>query len=79
VGITRTGTRRYARGHKIYTGSGSQSSVPYVLIGVVLCPAPRCCFSEGLWMCSKVLSPPLYSPGGGCLVGGPSRITRHES
>jgi hypothetical protein len=25
--------------HEIYTGSGSQSSVPYVLFGVVLRPA----------------------------------------
>jgi hypothetical protein len=25
--------------HKIYTGSGSQSSVPYILFGVVLRPA----------------------------------------
>jgi hypothetical protein len=54
--------------HKIYTGSDSQSSVPYVLFGVVLRPAlgvvPRrdCLFG---W----VPGPPLYSPGGGFLVG----------
>jgi hypothetical protein len=32
------GVRKDTR-HKIYTGSGSQSSVPYILFGVVLCPA----------------------------------------
>jgi hypothetical protein len=37
--------------HKIYTGSGSQSSVPYVLFTVVLRPALGCCSPEGLWMC----------------------------
>jgi hypothetical protein len=37
VGIARPGTQRYAQGHKIYIGSGSQSSVPYVLFGVVYC------------------------------------------
>jgi hypothetical protein len=36
--------------HDIYTGSGSQSSVPYVLFGVVLRPSPRSCSPEGLWM-----------------------------
>jgi hypothetical protein len=36
--------------HKIYTGLGSQSSVPYILFGVVLRPAPRCCSPEGLSM-----------------------------
>jgi hypothetical protein len=37
-------------GHKIYTGSGSKSSVPYVLFGVVLRPALGCCSPEGLSM-----------------------------
>jgi hypothetical protein len=69
VGIVRPGTRRYAWRHNIYTGLGSQSSVPYVLFGVVLHPAPGCCFPEGLLMCSKVPDPPLYSLGGRCLVG----------
>jgi hypothetical protein len=36
--------------HKIYTRSGSQSSVPYVLFGVVLRPALGCCSPEGLWI-----------------------------
>jgi hypothetical protein len=34
--------------HKIYIGSGSQSSVPYVVFGIVLCPALGCCSPEGL-------------------------------
>jgi hypothetical protein len=36
--------------HNIYTGSGSQGGEPYVLIGVVLCPALGCCSPEGLCM-----------------------------
>jgi hypothetical protein len=87
VGIARPGTQRYARGHKIYTGLGSQSSVPYVLFGVVLHPALGCCSLQGLWISSYVPDPPLYSAGGGFLVGykvgvlvglhgiSPSRIT----
>jgi hypothetical protein len=34
--------------HEIYTGSGSQSSVPYVLFGVALRPVLRYCSPEGL-------------------------------
>jgi hypothetical protein len=45
--------------HKIYTGSGSQSSVPYVLFGVVLRPALRCCSPEGLG-CSARYEALLY-------------------
>jgi hypothetical protein len=41
-----------SRRHKIYTGSSSQSSVPYILFGLVLRPAPRCCSPEGLGMSS---------------------------
>jgi hypothetical protein len=43
------GVRKDTR-HKIYTGSGSQRSVPYVLFRVLLRPALRCCSPEGLWM-----------------------------
>jgi hypothetical protein len=43
------GVRKDTR-HKIYIGSGSQSSEPYVLFRVVLRPALRCCSPEGFWM-----------------------------
>jgi hypothetical protein len=55
--------------------------VVYRAVRLVLSP-------EGLWMSSYVPGPPLYSPGGGCLVGykvgvliglhdtSPSRITK---
>jgi hypothetical protein len=43
------GVRKDTR-HKIYTGSGSQSSVPYILFRVVLRPALGCFPPEGLLM-----------------------------
>jgi hypothetical protein len=49
-GLELEGMREDTR-HKIYTGSGSQSSIPYVLFGVVLRPALGCRSPEGLWMC----------------------------
>jgi hypothetical protein len=50
-------------GHKIYTGSGCQGGEPYVLFGrSSMVPCAWC------WVV-QVPGPPLYSPGGGFLVG----------
>jgi hypothetical protein len=72
-------------GHKIYTGSGRQGGEPYVLFwDQVWHPALGVGWDQVL---GQVAGPPLYSPGGGFLVGykegvlvglhgtSPSRIT----
>jgi hypothetical protein len=72
-------------GHKIYTGSGCQGGKPYVLFGgSSMAPCAWCWVVQ---VPAYVPGPPLYSPGGGFLVGykagvlvglhgtSPSRIT----
>jgi hypothetical protein len=72
-------------GHKIFTGSGRQGGEPYVLFGgSSMAPYAWCWVGSGARLGT---GPPLYSPGGGFLVGykagvlvglhemSPSRIT----
>jgi hypothetical protein len=60
------GVRKDTR-HKIYTGSGRQGGEPYVLFGIKY-GALR--FVLGLVQVPGLVpGPPLYSPGGGFLVG----------
>jgi hypothetical protein len=51
--------------HKIYTGFGSQSSIPYVLFNVVLHLAHGSCPQRDCGCVPRYLDPPLYSPGAG--------------